>query len=128
MRVKMRSVDGQFRLASGNERAHLRHQDDQCGLANIRGLATHVWASDEQELLPPGLEAKIVGNEVLAFLTQQLFDHRMAPADDEEFPGGVEFGARIAAIGGQFCERGENVQLCDGRGGMAQARGFGGHG
>ncbi len=77
--------------------------------------------------MPPGLEAEIVGNEALAFLTQQLFDHRMAPADDQQFAGGVEFGARITAIGGQLGERGEDIKLRHRRGGTAQARGFGGY-
>src|SRR5690242_21806808 len=27
--------DREFRLACGNERAHLRHENDQCGLAQI---------------------------------------------------------------------------------------------
>ena len=96
--------DGQLRLSSGNEGAHLRHQHNQRGLPEIRGLATHVGPGDEQKLLPPGLEAEVVRNKTLALLPKQLFDHRMAATDDEEFAGGVKFRARIAAIGRQFCE------------------------
>src|SRR6266702_4596635 len=84
--------DGQSGLASGNEGADLSHEDDERGLAER-------------------LEAKIVGNEALAFLTQKLFDDGVASADDKEFAGGVEFGPRIAAIGGQLCKSTQDVEL-----------------
>src|SRR5258707_10859700 len=48
----------------------------------------------------------------------------MATGDDEEFAGGVEFGAGVAAVGSEFCKRGEDIQLRYGAGGFAQARGF----
>src|SRR5271165_7566777 len=50
----------------------------------------------------------------------------MAAGDDEEFAGGVKFGAGVAAIGGEFGEGSENVKLGDGGGGLAKARGLGG--
>src|ERR1700675_889824 len=75
--------DGQFGLASRNERAHLRHQDNQRGLAKISGLAAHVRAGDEQKLLAAGIEAEIVGNEPLAALPQKLFNDGMAAPDNE---------------------------------------------
>src|SRR5271157_415338 len=52
----------------------------------------------------------------------------MASGDDEEFAGGIEFGASVAAVGGELGERGEDIELGDGGGGFAEARGFGGDG
>src|ERR1700675_144311 len=74
--------DGQLGLTSGNERAHLRHQNNQRGLPKIRGLAAHVRASDKQKLLAAWVEAKIVWNEALAALAEKFFDDRMTAADD----------------------------------------------
>src|ERR1051326_2164011 len=44
-----------FRLASGNERTALRHQNDQTGLPQVGGLAAHV-GSGEQETCRAGRE------------------------------------------------------------------------
>src|SRR6266571_3128250 len=114
--------DGQLGLASGNEGAHLSHEDDERGLAEIGGFAAHVGAGNQKKLLPARLEAKIVGNEALAFLTQKLFDDGVASAYDEEFAGGVEFGPRIAAIGGQLCKSTQDVELRYRRGSAAKPR------
>ena len=111
-------------LAGGNEGAHLRHQRDQRGLAEVGGLAAHVGAGDQQELLAARLEAEIVGDEALAALAEEFFDDGMAAGDDEEFAASGEFGAGVAAVGGEFGEGGEDVELGDGAGGFAQARGL----
>src|SRR3989442_12544783 len=114
--------DGQSGLASGNEGAHLSHEDDERGLAEIGGFAAHVGAGNQKKLLSARLEAKIVGNKALAFLMQKLFDDGVAPANDEEFAGGVEFGPRIAAIGGQLCKSTQDVELRYRRGSAAKPR------
>src|SRR6266404_4257935 len=44
-------------------------------------------------------EEKIIRDETLAALAEEFFDYRMAAGDDEEFAGGVEFGAGVAAVG-----------------------------
>ena len=116
--------DRKFGLACGNKRTHLREKDDERGLAKIGGLAAHVRARDKEKLLTAGFEAEVVGNEALAFLTEKLFDDGVAAADDEEFTGGVEFGARVTAVGGKFREGSENVELRDGGGGFAKTRGL----
>ena len=116
--------DGQLGLPRGNKRTHLRHQHNQGGLAQVRGFAAHVWSGDEQELLAARFETQIVGHEALTLLPQQLFDHRMTPADDEKFSRRIEFRADIAAIGGKFRKRREHVELRDGGSGPAQAHGF----
>ena len=77
-------------------------------------------------MLAAGFEAEIVGNETLAFLAEEFFDYGMASTDDEEFAGVVEFGANVAAVGGEFCKRSENVELGDSGGGAAKTCGFGG--
>src|SRR5690349_390066 len=53
--------DGKLGLARGNERAHLRHENDERRLAQIGGLAAHVRAGNQKQLQAPRLEAKIVG-------------------------------------------------------------------
>src|SRR6266568_592659 len=90
--------DGQSGLASWNEGAHLSHEDDERGLAEIGGFAAHVGAGNQKKLLAARLEAKIVGNEALAFLTQKLFDDGVASADDKEFAG-------------QLCKSTQDVEL-----------------
>ena len=77
-------------------------------------------------MLAAGFEAEIVGNEALAFLAEKFLDDGVAASDDEKFASVVELGANVGAVGGNFCERGEDVELGHGRGGNAQARGFGG--
>ena len=79
--------DREFCLPRGDEAAGLRHQRDQCGLAQVGGLAAHVRAGDQQKLLRLLIEVEIVGNEALAALAQQFFDDRMSTADDEQFTG-----------------------------------------
>jgi hypothetical protein len=51
----------------------------------------------------------------------------MPAADDKQFPRGIEFCTRVTAVGGEFCERGEHIELRDRAGSAAQARGFCGH-
>ena len=46
--------DGQARLFGGNERADLRQQHDERGLAQVGGFAAHVGAGDEQIWWRPG--------------------------------------------------------------------------
>src|ERR1700732_885762 len=48
----------------------------------------------------------------------------MASGADEEFAAGIELGAGVATVGGQFRKRGEDVQLGDRSRGLAQARGL----
>src|ERR1041384_5624797 len=45
-----------FRLASGNERTDLRHQNDQSGLPQIGGFAVHVGSGDQEKLLAARFE------------------------------------------------------------------------
>src|SRR5580704_626452 len=118
--------DGKFGLARGNEAAHLRHQHNQRGLPKIRGLTAHVWSSNQQKLLVAGVEAEVVGDETLAALAQEFFDNRMTAANDEQLSSGVEFGARVAAIGGQLCKRSKHIELCYGGSRTPKARCLGG--
>src|SRR6267142_1273961 len=116
--------DGQLGLPRGNKGTHLGHEDDERRLAKIRGLAAHVRAGDQEELLAAGFETEVVGNEALALLAEEFFDDRMASAHDEQFTSGIEFRTNVAAVGGEFCECREDVELRDGAGGAAQTRGL----
>src|SRR5580704_13858338 len=118
--------DGQLGGTSGNERAHLRHQNNQRALPKIRGFTAHVRASDQQKLLAARVEAKIVWNEALAALAEKFLDDGMTAADDEQFAARVEFGARVAAVCCQLCKGSEHVELCDGGSRAAKARSLGG--
>ena len=115
-------------MARGNEGTHLGHEDNQGGLAEVGGFAPHVGAGDEQKLLAAGLEAKIVGNEALTLVFEQFLDDGMTAGNDEEFTGGGEFGTRVVAVGGELGEGSEDVELGDGGGGFAEARGLRGDG
>ena len=75
--------DRQPRLLGGNERAHLRQQHDQRRLAQIGGLAAHVRAGDQQDLVRGAVQVQRVGHESLALLFEEQFDHRMASAQDQ---------------------------------------------
>src|SRR5438105_9144495 len=66
--------DGKPGLAGRDEAAHLRHKGDERGLTEVGGLAAHVGAGDEQELLTAGFEAEIVGDETFAALAEEFFD------------------------------------------------------
>src|SRR5712691_11511377 len=119
--------DGQLRLARGDERAHLRHEEDQRRLAQISGFASHVRAGDQQKLLATRLEAEIVRHKAFALLAKKLLYDGMAPANDEEFPGGAELRANVTAIRGKLGKCGENIELRHGGGSAAKPCGFCGH-
>src|ERR1700682_1120983 len=105
--------DGKLRLPRGNEGADLRHQHDESGLAEIGRFATHVRPGDQKKLLVARFEIKIVGNEPLTALAKKFFNHRMPASDNEKLSGGSKLGAIVAAISGQFSERGEHIELGD---------------
>src|SRR5262249_48361789 len=107
--------------------AHLRHEDDQSSLTEIGGLAAHVGTGNQKKLLPGGLEAEVVGDEALTLLAEQFLDDGMAAGDEEELAGGIEFWASVAAVGSEFGEGGQHIELCNSAGGAAQASGFGGY-
>ena len=47
-----------------------------------------------------GVEVERVGDEAFAVLLEQIFDHRMAAAENEEFAGIGKFRPDVAARGG----------------------------
>src|SRR4029077_10300333 len=120
--------NGKLGLTSRNERAHLRHQNNQRGLAKVGGFAAHVRAGDQQELLAAGVEAKIVGNESLAALAEKFFDDGVTASNDKQLSGSVEFRSGVPAVGGQLCKRSKHVQLRNGGSCAAEPRGLGGDG
>ena len=127
MRVKMRSVSGNFACRAGTNEPICAISYDQRGLSKVGGFAAHVRAGDQKQLLSAGLEAQIVGHKAFALLSQQFFDYRMPTADDQQFTGAIEFRARIVAVRRHLCERGQHIQLRDGRSSFPQAPCFRGN-
>src|SRR5258705_2598997 len=89
-----------FCLACRNKRTHLRHENDQRGLAEVGGFAAHVGAGDEEKLLAARFEVEIVRDEAFACLSQEFFDNRVAASDDQELSSVIEFWTNVAAISG----------------------------
>ena len=59
----------------GNERAHLRHDDDEGHLADIGGFSGHVRAGDNQELMGVIVKLGVVGHKAVGLREQ--FDDRV---------------------------------------------------
>ena len=78
-------------------------------------------------MLAPRLETQIVGDKTLAALAEKLFDDGMAATDDEQFASGIEFGANVAAVGGELGKSCKNIQLRNSGSRATQARGVGGN-
>jgi len=54
---------GSFAWRAGTKRTHLRHQHNAARTVGIRGFAAMFGPVMSSKLLPPGLEAKIVGTK-----------------------------------------------------------------
>ena len=65
-RAKRRSTIGSFALARRHERAGLRHQAEQRRLPQVRGLAAHVRAGQDDQLLAGRVERDVVRHERVA--------------------------------------------------------------
>ena len=113
-----------FCLSRGNERSHLRHQDDQSGLPQVGRFAAHVWSSDQKELLAVWFEVKIVGYKTLAFLAEEFFYYRMSTSYQQKFTGVVKFRADITTVRGKLRKTCEDIELSDCSSRAAQSRGF----
>ena len=85
MRVKTRSTMPRRADAGGNERAHLRHDYDQRGLAQISALAAHVGTGEHDDVMGFRIQKKIVGTKrSLAGGEFLLLDHGMTAVDNFE--------------------------------------------
>ena len=107
-----------------DEGTDLGHEYDQAHLAEIGALAGHVRSGDEGDLLRPGVELRIVGDE--GFALQQLLHHRVASIVDLQDGSVFDLRGRVVVPGGQFGQRGQEVQLRDRSAialDLAQARG-----
>ena len=101
-----------------NERADLRHQHDERGLAQERGLAAHVRAGDDKDALA-GVKAQIVGDK--RHVRECLLDDGMPPADDVQFVGIGNPGTHVALADGDLRQRYGDVNLREGARGFPQA-------
>jgi len=56
--------DGKLRFLGRHEGAHLRHDQEECRLAEIGGLPAHIRAGENDQMMIP-VELDIVGYEGL---------------------------------------------------------------
>ena len=104
----------------GHEGAHLGHEHEQRGLADVGALAGHVRAGDERD---PALavEHGVVRDEALA-ASRACLDHGMARVAQLERPVLEDLGPHVVAAGGDLGEGGEHVELGEHGGGGLQGR------
>ena len=129
MRVKMRSTTPKRSLAGGNKGAHLRHDDDQRGLAEIGGFAAHVRAGEQQDCLRGGVQIEIVGDEALG--SCEFLQPRRPDGGRRRFPDRRLVRARdgsSCASAARWAKRRQQIDFGDRQRGAADARGFGGDG
>lgn len=95
-----------------DETSGLRHDDDECRLAQEGGFTRHVGSGDDDDLLFFVVEVEIIVNVILP--GRQLFlDHGMASrfdVNDERF---VDLGAVVIVGHGNVGKRDQRVYLRD---------------
>ena len=112
--------DADHRALRRDERAHLRHQHDQRGLAHVGALAGHVRAGDDGDAVGRGVQERVVRHEEL--VVPRLLHDRVATLADVERAAQVDLGADILVARGDLGERTEHVQLRHGVSGALHAR------
>ncbi len=109
------AIDGpELHRLRRNERADLRHDRQQAGLPQIRGLATHVRARQQHETPLADAHVEIVRHELGV---EDRLHHGVTPVFDGDEALIAELGPHVAAFGGALRERGEHVDLGDRFGG-----------
>ena len=81
-RAKMRSTMASFAVARRHERAGLRQQADERGLPQVGGLAAHVRAGQDDELVRGAVQRDVVGHERVAPTCRSTTGWR--PSHDEQ--------------------------------------------
>src|SRR5271157_4491537 len=102
----------------GDEAADLGQDGDQRDLADIRTLAGHVRAGDQDDRAVVGTEASVVGHEVAG--GQERVENRMAAALDVEDRLIGQLGPAVAVACGELSQRGQDVELGQHRAGLDQ--------
>ncbi len=90
----------------GDVAADLGEDGDEGDLADEGGFSGHVGAGDEQDGVFAG-EAGVVGDE---FAVELLLEDGVAAFDDFEGAGGGDFGAAIAALGGEVGQGAQAIE------------------
>ena len=117
MRVKMRSTIPSVALRGGHERADLRQDHEQRGLAQIRRFAAHVGTGQHDEAVVAFVQVHVVGNERRA---EQRFDDRMAAVDDVDRGVFDERRPHVRPLRCDLRERRERVDVRERVGGREQ--------
>ena len=114
--------DADLGLGGGHEGTHLRHDDDQRDLPDVGGFARHVGAGQDDQLVPVGVQPRVVGHE--AIRARQRLDHGMTPVADDERGAVGDPRLHIAQMHRAVGERCEHVKLRQRRGGNLQRPGM----
>ncbi len=89
--------DSEFHGFRRNERADLRHDRQQSGLAQVRRLTAHVRSGQKNEALFAGAQVQVVGDEVRV---QHRLHNGMAAILDVDRAFGDEGRAHVASLRG----------------------------
>ena len=92
-----------------DEAAQMSQDRDQGDLADIRALAGHVGAGDQEDRAGIAAELDVVGHEVAG--RQDGVEHGMAAGLDLEDRLGDDLGAAVAVAGGQLGQGRQHVEL-----------------
>jgi hypothetical protein len=110
-------------LARRHERAGLRHDAEQRGLAQVGGLAAHVGPGQDHELRRCRVERDVVRHERVA--AGPALDDRMPRIDDDHLVAVVDVRLDVVVDRRRFGERAEHVERRQRAGGRLDARRLG---
>lgn len=108
----------------GDEAADLGHDDDDGDLAEVGGLAGHVWPGEDDDLGIGGGERGVVGDEGTG--GERAFDHGVAAVADLDGVAGVEGWADVVVLRRGLREGAGDIELGDGGRGGEDLGGGGG--
>ena len=116
--------DRQLRAPRRNERARLGHEAEQRALSQVGGLAAHVGAGQDDQLLARRVERDVVGHERVGHVP---LDDRMARVDGDQLVAVVDERLGVVVDGGRLGERRQHVQRGEAARRVLDARRLGPH-
>jgi hypothetical protein len=128
--ARVNAVDQtQPHMVSGHKAATLRKDGQQCRLAKVGALATHIWARDEQQGRRSAIiactQAKCVRHKSSAtLLFQSAFHHRMAASNELQNAALIDLWPHPSTHGSDVRKASEQIDLCDPACGFADAGGI----
>ena len=111
--------DADLGLLSRDEAAGLGQQGQESHLADVGGLAGHVWPGDDHDVVLV-IEVDRVGDE--GFGRRYSLDYRMTPLLDQQPGSVVHHGPDVAALRRQGGEGDEHVEFGESLGSLLQQR------